>query len=133
MPLPRYKQLRVSFSCSAMAVQEMKTTYTYAERLVLETLRPIRFNGGRGYYFAVTMQGVEKLYPVAPELEGRNLLDLQDAKGNFTLANIAGLFTPSILSAYWITIRISVVTALGGGVLGFLVAYAGVISAGRRK
>ena len=52
----------------------------------------------------------------------------QDAKGNFTLANIAGLFTPSILSAYWITIRISVVTALGGGVLGFLVAYAGVIS-----
>jgi putative spermidine/putrescine transport system permease protein len=52
----------------------------------------------------------------------------QDAKGNFTLANITGLFTPSILSAYWITIRISVVTALGGGVLGFLVAYAGVIS-----
>jgi putative spermidine/putrescine transport system permease protein len=52
----------------------------------------------------------------------------QDAKGNFTLANITGLFTPSILSAYWITIRISVVTAIGGGVLGFLVAYAGVIS-----
>jgi putative spermidine/putrescine transport system permease protein len=52
----------------------------------------------------------------------------QDAKGNFTLANITGLFTPSILSAYWVTIRISVVTALGGGVLGFLVAYAGVIS-----
>jgi putative spermidine/putrescine transport system permease protein len=52
----------------------------------------------------------------------------QDAKGNFTLANITGLFTPSILSAYWITIRISVVTAVGGGILGFLVAYAGVIS-----
>ena len=52
----------------------------------------------------------------------------QDAKGNFTLANITGLFTPFILSAYWITIRISVVTALGGGVLGFLVAYAGVMS-----
>ena len=52
----------------------------------------------------------------------------QDSRGNFTLANITGLFTPSILSAYWITIRISVVTALGGGVLGFLVAYAGVIS-----
>lgn len=52
----------------------------------------------------------------------------QDAQGNFTLANVTGLFIPSILSAYWITIRISVVTALGGGVLGFLVAYAGVIS-----
>jgi putative spermidine/putrescine transport system permease protein len=52
----------------------------------------------------------------------------QDAKGNFTLANITGLFTPSILSAYWITIRISVVTAVGGGIFGFLLAYAGVIS-----
>jgi putative spermidine/putrescine transport system permease protein len=52
----------------------------------------------------------------------------QDAAGNFTLANITGLFTPSILSAYWITIRVSVVTAVGGGILGFLVAYAGVIS-----
>jgi putative spermidine/putrescine transport system permease protein len=52
----------------------------------------------------------------------------QDAKGNFTLANITGLFTPSIISAYWITIRISVVTAVGGGIFGFLLAYAGVIS-----
>jgi putative spermidine/putrescine transport system permease protein len=52
----------------------------------------------------------------------------QDSRGNFTLANIAGLFTPSILSAYWITIRVSVVTAVGGGIFGFLLAYAGVIS-----
>jgi putative spermidine/putrescine transport system permease protein len=52
----------------------------------------------------------------------------QDLEGNFTLANVTGLFTESILSAYWITIRISVVTAVGGGILGFLVAYAGVIS-----
>lgn len=47
----------------------------------------------------------------------------QDAKGNFTFANILGLFTPSILSAYWITIKISAVTALGGGLFGFLLAY----------
>ena len=52
----------------------------------------------------------------------------QDAKGNFTLANIAGLFTPSILSAYWITIRISAATAIGGGLFGFFLAYAGVMS-----
>src|SRR5512133_2106675 len=43
----------------------------------------------------------------------------QDVEGNFTLANFAGLFEPSILSSYWVTIRISVVTALGGGLLGF--------------
>ena len=53
--------------------------------MIKETLRPIRFNNGRGYYFAVSMQGVELLYPVAPQFENQNLLDLQDAKGNFVI------------------------------------------------
>lgn len=48
----------------------------------------------------------------------------RDNAGNFTLENFVGLFDPSILSAYWVTIKISLVTALGGGVLGFLMAYA---------
>jgi putative spermidine/putrescine transport system permease protein len=52
----------------------------------------------------------------------------QDNKGAWTLANIGGLLSPNIISAYWVTIRISVVTAIGGGVLGFFVAYAGVMS-----
>ena len=52
----------------------------------------------------------------------------QDNKGAWTLANLGGLLSPNILSAYWITIKISVVTAIGGGVLGFFVAYAGVMS-----
>ena len=52
----------------------------------------------------------------------------QDAKGSFTFANITGLFTPSILKAYWVTIRISVVTAVGGGLFGFFLTYAGVMS-----
>jgi putative spermidine/putrescine transport system permease protein len=48
----------------------------------------------------------------------------QDTKGYFTFSNITGLFTPSIISAYWITIKISAVTALMGGLFGFFVAYA---------
>lgn len=48
----------------------------------------------------------------------------QDPKGNFTLANILGLFEKSILDAFWVSIRISLVTAIGGGLLGFLMAYA---------
>ena len=48
----------------------------------------------------------------------------QDTQGKFTLMNFAGLFEPSILSSYWVTIRISLVTALGGGLLGFLMIYA---------
>lgn len=44
--------------------------------------------------------------------------------GQFTFANILQLFTqPSILNAYWLSIRISAVTAIGGGIFGFFLAY----------
>jgi putative spermidine/putrescine transport system permease protein len=51
----------------------------------------------------------------------------QDRQGNFTLDNVAGLAQPFIVDAYWRSIRVSVVTAIGGGVFGFLLAYAAVM------
>jgi putative spermidine/putrescine transport system permease protein len=48
----------------------------------------------------------------------------RDSAGHFTLKNFADLFTPSILNAYWVTIRISLVTAVLGGIFGFMLAYA---------
>jgi len=44
--------------------------------------------------------------------------------GHFTFDNILQLFEEqSILNAYWLSIRISAVTAIGGGIFGFLLAY----------
>jgi putative spermidine/putrescine transport system permease protein len=44
--------------------------------------------------------------------------------GQFTLNNILQLVEePNILNAYWLSIQISAVTALGGGIFGFLLAY----------
>jgi len=51
----------------------------------------------------------------------------QDSQGNFTLANIAGLAEPFILNAYWHSIQVSLVTAIGGALFGFLLAYAAVL------
>ena len=52
----------------------------------------------------------------------------QDAEGNFTLANIAQLFTSdSIRSAYWISIKVSVASAVVGALLGFALAYAALL------
>lgn len=51
----------------------------------------------------------------------------QNPDGDFTLENIAGLFTESILSAYWISIKISVSSALLGCLIGFGVATAVVL------
>jgi putative spermidine/putrescine transport system permease protein len=48
-----------------------------------------------------------------------------DNDGHFTLGNIANLFTdPYIINGYIMSIRVSAVTALIGGIFGFLLAYA---------
>ncbi|MEI4486444.1 ABC transporter permease subunit [Frigidibacter sp. MR17.14] len=47
--------------------------------------------------------------------------------GSFTFRNIAGLFTPSILSSYWISIKISATSAFLGCLVGFLMAAAMVL------
>ncbi|HBE76562.1 MAG TPA: acriflavin resistance protein, partial [Firmicutes bacterium] len=47
----------------------------------------------------------------------------QDKVGNFTLNNILHLTRPDIINSYLLTIQISLVTALGGGLIGFLLAY----------
>jgi len=46
-------------------------------------------------------------------------------EGQFTLQNYIDLFsTPAIINAYKLSIQISAVTAIGGGIFGFLLAYA---------
>ncbi|MFT4181913.1 MAG: ABC transporter permease subunit [Rhizobium sp.] len=44
--------------------------------------------------------------------------------GSFTLKNIADLFTKSIMDSYWISIKVSVASALGGALIGFYLAWA---------
>jgi len=45
-------------------------------------------------------------------------------EGQLTFANILQLFSePYILNAYWLSIKISAVTATGGAIFGFLLAY----------
>lgn len=48
----------------------------------------------------------------------------RDSQRNFTLNNIIALNEPIIRNSYLYTIELSAVTALGGGILGFLLAYA---------
>src|ERR1700749_4365544 len=51
----------------------------------------------------------------------------QDADGHFTLDNIGHLFTPQIMASFWVTIEVSALSAIGGAIIGFLLAYAGVM------
>jgi putative spermidine/putrescine transport system permease protein len=64
---------------------------------------------------------------IAPSLS-LLLGSFRDSQGAVTLKNFFDLSMPFIRNAYWLSIRISAVTAVLGGVLGFLLAYALVMS-----
>ena len=51
----------------------------------------------------------------------------QDADGHFTLTNLQGLLAPNVLEAYGISLKISATSAIGGGLLGFVLAWAAVL------
>jgi putative spermidine/putrescine transport system permease protein len=51
----------------------------------------------------------------------------QDAQGHFTLDNIRRLAEPTTLNAYWISIEISVASALFGAIIGFFLSAAVVL------
>lgn len=55
------------------------------KQMIREALRPIRYSDGRGYFFIDRLDGVNVLYPVFPEYEGKNIMSLQDEKGNYIL------------------------------------------------
>ncbi len=48
----------------------------------------------------------------------------RNPEGAFTLANIGGLFTPKIIASFWISLKISVASAVIGCLIGFAVAAA---------
>ena len=67
--------------------QQYQSTANQAaiQQMVLNALRPIRFENGSGYYFATRLDGVEMLFADRPQMEGRNLLDMQDTRGQYVI------------------------------------------------
>ena len=48
---------------------------------IIETLRFMRYEKNQGYYFITRLDGVEMLFSDRPEMEGKNMLNLQNAEG----------------------------------------------------
>ena len=74
-------------------------------RLIHDALYAISWDQGRGYYFAEDMNGVEIINRNNPELEGTNILDLQDSNGTYIVRNIIKIAKSTALegfcSYYW--------------------------------
>lgn len=58
------------------------------EEIIKQALRPIRFNHGRGYYFAFNLEGIEELFADRPEMEGRDLSNFQNIDGQYVIRDI---------------------------------------------
>ncbi|WP_319549273.1 cache domain-containing protein [Desulfogranum marinum] len=61
------------------------------ESSIIEALRPIRFDNELGYYFICDVKGFARLIADNPELEGKNLIDLQDESGRYIVRDMIGI------------------------------------------
>lgn len=61
------------------------------KQLIKEALGKVRFNNERGYFFIFSISGIRILYPLHPEKEGENILNLQDAKGKYMIKGMIKL------------------------------------------
>ncbi len=56
--------------------------------MIVDALRPIRFNDGDGYFIVISFDGTQILVPDRPELEGENILDIQDINGQYVVKDM---------------------------------------------
>jgi signal transduction histidine kinase len=70
------------------------------KKLVVDALRNVRFNSGRGYYFIYENSGKNILLPYNKELEGKDFWNYQDAKGSYIIKDMTALLSKSNESFY---------------------------------
>ena len=63
------------------------------KKLVVDALRNVRFNNGRGYYFIYENSGKNILLPHNIELEGKDFWNYQDAKGSYIIKDMTNLLS----------------------------------------
>lgn len=59
--------------------------------LIISALRDIRFHSNRGYYFIDDTDGNCILYPIRPDLEGKNILTIQDANKKYVVKDFINI------------------------------------------
>jgi len=61
------------------------------QAIVREALRSLRSHDGKGYYFAISLDGIDQLFPDNQKFEGKNVLDVQDAQGRYVFRDMIAL------------------------------------------
>jgi putative spermidine/putrescine transport system permease protein len=84
--------------------------------------RPLSSGGRRAWIGLIPMAVFALAFMILPA-SSIFLGTFQDSEGAYTLKNILHLARPDIVSAYLVTIKISAVTAIAGGLFGLLLAF----------
>ena len=66
-------------------------TQAEIQEMIKDALRQIRFNSGRGYFFAFNLQGIETLFADRPEMEGEDMLSVQGAQGEYVVRDMLAI------------------------------------------
>ena len=76
-------QVAAAYSLAESIYKKNRNTKSAAEikAMIINTLRPLRFSDGDGYFFITDLNGTEILYAEKPELEGTDMLDIKDTRG----------------------------------------------------
>jgi PAS domain S-box-containing protein len=67
---------------------------------IIETLRTIKWDNGKGYFFIFNHKGSTVLNADIPEMEGHDMLDTKDMDGNFVVRDILALAREQDLGFY---------------------------------
>ena len=84
----------VDFAISTIKSIYLENLYSSKDEIIAKIrskLIDIRFWDGTGYFFMYDMEGNCLLLPHSPQLEGTNLLGLQDLKGKFTIKDMISI------------------------------------------
>ncbi|MDD2886908.1 MAG: cache domain-containing protein [Aliarcobacter sp.] len=71
---------------------------------IKDSLKAIRFNDNRGYYYIDSLDGINIFHPIRPELENHSILNIKDEFGNSILGEVidnAKKSKESYTTYYW--------------------------------
>jgi signal transduction histidine kinase/CheY-like chemotaxis protein len=63
------------------------------EKMIHDALYPVSWDAGRGYYFVLSASGMAEIYSGKPDLESKDISDLQDGSGKYIVKEFFDIIT----------------------------------------
>jgi len=86
------QRVYAAHSIASSIYEENKHKSKYdIQKMIINTLRDIRFGNGHGYFFIIEMSGVAVLHPSLEDFEKKYVLDVQNTKNQYPVKDIINM------------------------------------------